>query len=131
DRAAAHYPLATGVTTGPTPGDGAAVDTISNHRARTCRPGHEKRRRSAFFRFAARQSAARIDFQQFDFEHQRGIRADLLAGAVLAVAHFRRDHDAPLVTDAHQLQRFLPALDHLAQREAGRLATLHGAVEHS
>src|SRR3546814_9203549 len=57
------------------------------------------------------------DRHQLDFEHQHLIRADLHAGATLAIAEFGRDVELVLRARRHQLHAFGPARDHVVERE--------------
>src|SRR4051812_44492422 len=80
-------------------------------------------------RAAPIKRAALTDRQQLDVENQRpGGRAR--AGGLVAVGERARNPEAHLVADDHQLDAFRPALDDAVQREAGRLAAFHRAVEH-
>src|SRR5687767_5048468 len=58
------------------------------------------------------------DVEQFDVEHQRGIRRDDTAGAASAVGKFRRQDQAALPANLHTLDTLVPPADHLAGAEA-------------
>src|SRR5690554_7010886 len=68
------------------------------------------------------------DVEQLDAEDQGLVGADG-ALALGAIAQLGGNHDLPGIADAHQLQRLLPAVDHLVDAKAHRLAALIGAVE--
>src|ERR1700723_4217290 len=51
---------------------------------------------------------------QIDFEHQRGARRDVGAGAVRAIAQVRRNDQRALAAYVHGGEAFVPALDDLA-----------------
>src|SRR5215207_3089305 len=69
--------------------------------------------------------------QQFDVEHQRGIRRNGAAGAPRAVAEFRRYDQRALAADLHGGNTLVPAADHLphADLEFERLVAVHRRVE--
>src|SRR5690606_26302957 len=68
--------------------------------------------------------------EQFDIEHEGGVRGDAAGRSGAAVGELGGDPEAVLRADRHQLQALGPARDHLAQAEGGRVVALVGAVEH-
>ena len=66
--------------------------------------------------------------QQFDVEHQRGIRRNDAAGAARAIAEFRWNDQRALAADFHRADALVPAGDHpaLADRKLERLVAVHG-----
>src|SRR3954468_3171042 len=78
-----------------------------------------------------RFSETLTNFEQLDFEEQRGIRRDDAAGAARAVAELGRDRQLALAADLHAGHAFVPAADHvpLAEREHERLAAVLARVE--
>src|SRR6185312_6302406 len=74
----------------------------------------------------------RIDLQQLELEHQRGIGRDHAAGAASAVAEFGGNQQGALAAHVHAGHALVPTLDDhaLAQGEGERfVAVVGGAVE--
>src|SRR5713101_9592345 len=71
----------------------------------------------------------RRDRDQFNFENQRGVRADVLACTLRAISEIWRHKQLPFRTNRHQLQRLAPALDHFAYRKRHWFAALVGTVK--
>src|SRR5882672_7717154 len=71
------------------------------------------------------------NFEQLDFENQRGVGRDHAAGAASAVAELGRDGELALAADLHPGHALVPALDHLAapQRKLEGLAAVLARVE--
>ncbi len=70
------------------------------------------------------RAALFVHFQQLDFKYQSGVRGNHAAGAVCAVAHFRRDGQLAFAALLHSAEAFVPAFDDLsdAERDGQRLA---------
>src|SRR5262245_66275600 len=79
----------------------------------------------------AEASARSADFQQLDFEKQRGVGWNHAARAARAVAERGRDGEQAGAADLHALHAFVPALDDHAgaERKLERLATVLARVE--
>src|SRR5258708_25424297 len=72
-----------------------------------------------------------LHLEQLDVEDQRGVGRDDAGGAPRAVAHGRRDDQAPLPADAHADHTAIPPLNHLpsAQAKLEWLAAVARGVE--
>src|SRR6476469_4571933 len=69
--------------------------------------------------------------QQFDIEHQRGVRGDDAASATRPVTERRRNDQRALAADVHRTDAFVPARNHLAlaDLELERLVAVDGGIE--
>src|SRR6267154_4067845 len=69
--------------------------------------------------------------QQFDIEHQRGVRRNEAAGAARAVTQCGRNDQGALAADLHRGDALVPAGDHLAlpDRKLERLVAVDRRVE--
>ena len=72
--------------------------------------------------------AQRADFEQFDFEDERRAAWDGRT-ALISIGDIRRANQRSLSADPHLLDTFRPALDHLIEREFGRLVAFVRTVE--
>src|SRR5262245_3715306 len=72
-----------------------------------------------------------LDGEQLDFEDERGVGRDDVAGAALAVGQVRRNGQLALAADFHAGDAFVPALDHFApaKRKIERHVAVFAAVE--
>src|SRR5579871_1088055 len=70
-----------------------------------------------------------LNREQFHFEDQSGIGANVGARAALAVSQVGGDKNLILGSDGHQLQRFGPSFNHAADGERGRLTALVAGIE--
>src|SRR6185295_19091958 len=71
------------------------------------------------------------DLEQLDLEHQRRVRRDHAAAAMLAVGERGRDGELALAALLHAFNALVPALDHVAcaEREVERVAARAAGVE--
>src|SRR5690606_35029996 len=71
-----------------------------------------------------------LDAEQLDVEEQGRARADVRRRAVIAVGGGGRAHQPALAADLHVLHAFGPAGYDGVERDGGRLAARHRAVDH-
>src|SRR4051812_49599196 len=71
------------------------------------------------------------DFEQLHLEHQRRLRRNDAAAALVAVGEGGRDGEAALAADFHALDAFVPAADDVAgaEGEVERVAAVDARVE--
>src|SRR4029079_10644598 len=69
--------------------------------------------------------------QQFDIEHQRGVRRDDAASATRPVTERGRNDQRALAADVHRTDAFVPTRNHLAlaDLELERLVAVDGGIE--
>ena len=80
---------------------------------------------------AVNSSSSALHVEQFDIEHQRGVRRYDAAGAARAIAELGRDDESALAANLHGGDALIPAGDDLmfAEGELERLVAVDRAVE--
>src|SRR6202012_2125668 len=78
-----------------------------------------------------RSRASALHVEQFDVEHQCGVRRNDAAGAARAITELGRNDQSALTAHLHRGDAFVPALNHLAlpDRNLERIVAVDGGVE--